>query len=500
MTASSKPGAKTDREALRRRLTELGAATQLVAAEFQRRFGFRPREAWRHAHGWSQDETADSINALLNRSGVAAPVPIARSRIGDYERWPYGGRRPSPVFLATLAAVFGASPLQLLDADDLAHMPAEERRLILATSGTATPSQLLSHAWPKRAATDALDLRSLLGNASGEDDLVAIIEQHGAEFAAWAESTNVGSTTIDTLFTAVRRIATDYLTSAPMPLYVRASEFADRTWRLLTGHQSTCHTRDLFLAAGQLYALLAWMSGDLGRHAAADTHARTAWLCAEQADNNDLRAWTLSAQAKTAFWDRRFLASAELARRGHSYARTGASRILLAHQEADALARLGAEQETLKALHQAQDEAGQRNGYDDIGGLWSCGPVRQANYASAVLLTINHTDEALVEASRGISAFEHGDRSTSGYGTVAQLRINTAHAHARAGRPDGAAVAVQPVLDLPIDQRLDTVRTRLGDLVSELSQPHLRGSVEALSLRDAIEDWRSSAPMRAIER
>jgi hypothetical protein len=255
----------------------------------------------------------------------------------------------------------------------------------------------------------------------------------------------------------------------------------------------------LYLAAGRLYALLAWMSGDLGQHGAAETHGRIAWICAEQADHDDLRAWTLSVQAKTAFWDKRFHASADLAQQGLQLARPGAAAVLLAHQNADALARLGAADHALTALGRARtesDRAAART--DDIGGLWACGPVRQANYASAVLINIPHADEAGIEAGRGIAALNGDDDTIYGYGTIAQLYISAARAHAQAGRLDGAAAAIRPVLDLPADQRLDTVRRRVADFSNDLNSPQLRTSIESRALHSEIDDWRRTSVVRAI--
>lgn len=83
-----------------------------VAAEMRRRWKFRPRAAYRHAHGWSQHEAAVRFREVACRLGAGqASLPAASvmgTRIGEYERWPHGGRRPSPYVLAVLGEVYGA--------------------------------------------------------------------------------------------------------------------------------------------------------------------------------------------------------------------------------------------------------------------------------------------------------------------------------------------------------------------------------------------------------
>ncbi len=54
------------------------------------------------------------------------------------------------------------------------------------------------------------------------------------------------------------------------------------------------------MLATQACGMLAWMSGDLGFQRAAQNHAWTAWVCAEQADHNGARAWVRATQAKLA--------------------------------------------------------------------------------------------------------------------------------------------------------------------------------------------------------
>ena len=112
--------------------------------------GFRPREAYRHAHGWSQDEVAARFIEVAERLGgerartaegpaTVPSAPMIGTRIGEYERWPHGGRRPSTYVLTVLAAVLGTGIEQLLDYDDHRHMPDHERTVLAAVLAAAAP-------------------------------------------------------------------------------------------------------------------------------------------------------------------------------------------------------------------------------------------------------------------------------------------------------------------------------------------------------------------------
>ena len=57
---------------------------------------------------------------------------ISAQRIGDYERWRHGGRRPSIYVLTVLAAALGTSIDHLLDADDYRALPSSDQALLVA--------------------------------------------------------------------------------------------------------------------------------------------------------------------------------------------------------------------------------------------------------------------------------------------------------------------------------------------------------------------------------
>jgi transcriptional regulator with XRE-family HTH domain len=144
----AKAGSKAERDALRQEMLVGGCSLELIATEMERRWAFRPREAYRHAHGWSQDEVAARFAEVAERlggdrdgdgPGSVPQAPMIGTRIGEYERWPNGGRRPSPYVLTVLATVLGTTVERLLDYDDHRKMPDQERTVLAAVHAAATP-------------------------------------------------------------------------------------------------------------------------------------------------------------------------------------------------------------------------------------------------------------------------------------------------------------------------------------------------------------------------
>jgi hypothetical protein len=115
-------GSKKQRDQLRAAMRDQGCTPEQIAAEMGRQFGFRARQAWRHTHGWTQDEVADAYNRLLDHD----QAPMAGKRISDYEAWPHGGVKPTINALAVLAKVYSTSVSTLVDLDDRRALNAQE--------------------------------------------------------------------------------------------------------------------------------------------------------------------------------------------------------------------------------------------------------------------------------------------------------------------------------------------------------------------------------------
>lgn len=126
MPRKSDASPKAEREQLRDRMRTLGCSVPQIAVEMARRFGLRPRVAWRYALGWPQWKLAQRYN-------TAHPgTRLSDGRVSEFENWPHGGSRPSLRYLTRLAATYGhgCTPTQLVDADDLEHLHPDDRPLL----------------------------------------------------------------------------------------------------------------------------------------------------------------------------------------------------------------------------------------------------------------------------------------------------------------------------------------------------------------------------------
>jgi len=127
---------KQARDQLREELAALGCTQGQVAEEMARRFGLRPRAAWRHAMGWPQWKVVQEFR-------TANPeLPISAIRVSEWEVWPHGGTRPSPEALAGLAAVYRCAVADLVDAVDLAHMTPGQRTLLTSPPSPSAPPRV----------------------------------------------------------------------------------------------------------------------------------------------------------------------------------------------------------------------------------------------------------------------------------------------------------------------------------------------------------------------
>ncbi|WP_328871239.1 XRE family transcriptional regulator [Streptomyces sp. NBC_00287] len=475
MNAPNKPGSKADRDLLRQDMTAAGCSVADIAIEMRTRYRMRPREAWRHAYGWTLQETADRITqASIQHPGEA--VAADASLVGKWEKWPGpSSRRPSIAVLHAMAEAFACRMRDLLDLDDRRSLSDADIRIINSQSARIEPASPAPTPQPPPLAAEP----------SGTE-LVRLAADESASWAQWAEASNVGDIALEQLMAEMRGLASDYLTSDPVALFVRTRALRDRVFALLEGHQYPRQAADLYVAAGYLCGLLAWMSSDLGQLRDADTQGRTAWLCAELAGHSDLRAWVLSTRSKVAFWDGRLRDAISFARRGATFRTSGTVGVLLACQEADAWSELGAHDEALAALARSEDARDGVSGEDEVGGIFACQPARQQNYAAAVQLRIGHPADALRSADQALCLMSV--QRVRAYGTEAQIHISQAAAHLADGEAEGALEALAPVLALPPDHRLAPVTSRLNELSGRIGRPSAQGTA-AVGLRAAIEGF-----------
>lgn len=536
-----KSGSKADRGALRQQLLQHGSTLDDVAAEMRRRWRFRPRESYRHANGWSQDEVAARFTEVAARLAPGTrSAPMVGTRVGEYERWPQGGRRPSPYVLTVLAEVYGTQVRRLLDDADDRAMPEQDRAVLAALSARPAPAPVVEQPLQRRVpqpvhprrhqpaapiydvpapapsppplvATVPTRRLSALADAARmsvprrrgelatpasraeEAELMTAAAATAVEFGEWAEASTVGPITLEQLDHDVREIAGDYLTQPPYPLLRRTLDHRARVFNLLEGRLRPAYARELYVLAGKLCGLAAWMVDDLGYRAQAGTHARIAGLCADLADHSPLRGWVRATQSKLAYWDGRPRTSAQFAEDGLTEDVRDSGRALLAGLAARGWAREGDTERANAALERIPVERAAVDRPDEVGGVWGFSEAQQHYLTGTTHLYLDQPEKAAQAADRAVWLFEIAPPHERFYGAETLALLDSAIAHVQTGDLAGAAHRLEPVFSLAPDKRVELICRRSADLQRTLERSGRPVQGPMAALVGHIPDFLSAA-------
>jgi tetratricopeptide (TPR) repeat protein len=317
------------------------------------------------------------------------------------------------------------------------------------------------------------------------------LTDEATHLAAWAEQTNVGDQSIALLADATHRLAENHTRLAPRNALNDVLSTHQQVQTLLRDRKPRLRQmRDLYKIGSDLLAHACILLGDLHNDDGAMAYGVTAALYAREAGANQAAA--LSAQAKTDRWRGRYAASAELARRGFDASPNTPLRIMLAGQQANALALLGDHERARQAWRRAEEAADGPLTCDSGISPWSCPPPRRALYALSVALQAGNHEMALRAAELADAAWASGDPWV--LGTWAQVRFGAATAYVMMGELDGAAEQVRPVMAaMSPEFRLATVTNYLVNIDRRLQHAHFRESTIAADLREQIRVFNAAA-------
>lgn len=407
------------------------------------------------------------------------------------------GRSPSTVAnwrrdpdVTVSKAIAGALDFMLEQAPSLAQ------ELFWQKCGQRPSSDALTIVGPSSATTGAVNLG---GTRSTEDDGrgIAATASSSLTFAAWADDDRVSPLVLEHLTTELRRIAVDYVHAPMLPLFGDLVGLRDSVFGLLQQRPHPRQARDLFRLAGTTCILLAHASQNLGDSMAAMAQARAAWACADQADHDDLRAWTRGTQALIAEWSRNPAEAVDLARAGQAYAHNADTQVRLAAIEARTLARLGDDAGAIGALERARHarDLGAVRQIDDLGefgGVLTFPVAKQEYYAGSTYGLIGQFKEAEQAATAAIDKYISGSPQERSYGDEALAHVDIAIARIDHGDLDGAQTALSAVLGLPEPQRIQQVHMGLARITNALAVPRYGNVRAALDIRQQIESFTRS--------
>jgi len=131
--AVRRKGFKAEMDGLRERMRALGFGFDEAAAEVSRRYQVRPRQAYRLARGWTQDQAAARFNELAAGEGTDPDgrASMTGPHLCEVEQWPNSDRRPSVYVLCLLARVYETDVLCLLDLADHESLPQQDRLVLM---------------------------------------------------------------------------------------------------------------------------------------------------------------------------------------------------------------------------------------------------------------------------------------------------------------------------------------------------------------------------------
>jgi hypothetical protein len=279
---------------------------------------------------------------------------------------------------------------------------------------------------------------------------------------ALAAQTGLGNEAMEQVYDDVRHVATAY-PQRPLPeILGRLVETQDLVFALLESRQRPEHLRQLYFLGGVTGGLLAKASHDLGNPHAALTQARTAFLCADNADHHGLRAWIRGLQSLVSYWAGNPHDSVRYAQLGAGYAEQAHSTtsVWLPVSEARAWAALGNADATSAALDRAEHawDSVQNDELDQMGGLCTFGRNRQLYYAADALAWLpGEVDKAGRYSREAVDAYTDQSHPEWAFGDAAGSHAAMAITRIVNGELDGAADAIAPVLELPAERRINGV-------------------------------------------
>ena len=207
------------------------------------------------------------------------------------------------------------------------------------------------------------------------------------------------------------------------------------------------------MVAGKLCALLAHISADLDHPTEAETHVRTALVCAELTGDNRLRSYARWVQSNVAYWRGDYRLAAGIARTARETATAGTDLLRLVSQEARAVAAMQDRSAFGKVIATAIDARESAEPTDEPG-VFRFSPGKAAYYASEAYHAMGGPED-LQLAQRQARESVHllsTDPDDQGPSLLAAATLDLVTAQLTAGELDGAAESLRDLVDGFLEQ------------------------------------------------
>lgn len=483
---------------------------------------------------WQRFETFSAqfrraARALAELEGVPKDEPgVGKLTVSSrqFERW-YAGKVktvPHPDACRVLEHMFGYPVDQLLGSASQLRVKAapetleQDQSFTSAHGGGDSPQAAVipTALWPpsQRESRHDDDSRWLTASAehvawSDPERIIAMAARRALRFGAAADASNVGSESLDQLRGETGRLAVAYPQQPLSEIIGDIVSLQDHTFSLLEGRQRPRETRELYVVGGIASGMLAKAAHDLRDPQLAMTHARTALLCARNAEQAALTAWVHGLQSLITYWADRPREALQYAQAGQEIpGLTGTVSIWLASLEARAWSALGNGMASREAIERAADlrERVIMDDLDHLGGMCYFSRPRQLYYAAdagASLAAISGDQEAVntrtaAHATEAIAAYEKAPLDEKSFGDEAGARTDLAIALVRADDLEAASEAIRPVLDLPLTRRIHGVVSSVINVHHAIAARSADAAI-ARDLQEEIEEY-CRTPAAALPR
>ncbi|HEY6313256.1 MAG TPA: tetratricopeptide repeat protein [Streptosporangiaceae bacterium] len=170
-----------------------------------------------------------------------------------------------------------------------------------------------------------------------------------------ADRTDIGSGTIESLYTIFDKLCRDYVSSPAPELQQGLKRLYARIMRLRQGPMTFGQHKELIALSGWATALLACVDWDMNEREAAETARAATLRFAKEIDHPELMAWSYEIQAWFALTEGRYSDVTSIAKAAQSIGGENPAIVQLIMQEARGWAKLGNREAFELAIERAHD-------------------------------------------------------------------------------------------------------------------------------------------------
>jgi hypothetical protein len=462
--------------------------------------------AWLHqqreARGWPKAEMARRLVQAGRDTGDTA-IPSTSSMLHNIHRWERGEGGLSERYKLHYCHALGVLPSQFgpgkHDRRPATAAQAPAQALAILTGSPAAPQipAAVRRVDPRLPVSALVAYRGIHEPATGDftvDREVLMAAHEGSDHAEEYEDHGIGEATFEQLRADVVRLSRLSDTGSPLPVFLDMRRVRSRIYRLLDRRLWPREQTDLHFLLGCLNGLMGITANRVGYPDAAEELIRAGYASAAGIDHRPLQAQLRQQLSSVAYFRGRIRESSDLAINGLEYLSEGPEAAHLHLNHARAAARLGDADTARRAVGEAHDarEGDYNDDLLEIGGEFAVSLATHHGLAGTALAGIEGAEpEAAGELERAVSLYDAGPgpQEQHWFGGKPLAGIDLAVIRLRSGALDAAASALEPALSLPSAQRISDLTSQLAQVRTELAAPIYRGSVQARTLDEEIEEF-----------